>query len=93
MTFLERNLPEFALAPDADRYDSDPATDVYNLEDYEGIVFILAEGAGGTGTVKIQVEECDDVVPTNSTAIAFNYRLLTSANSSDSSCFLVTCGL
>lgn len=66
-----------ALQPDADRYNGDPATDIFNMKLYEHICFILMEGAGGTGTVKIQVEECDDATPSNSTAIAFNYRVAT----------------
>lgn len=79
-TFMQNNLVAMALAPDADRYDSDPATDVYNMKDYDEITFIVVEGAGGTGTATITVEECDDVTPTNSTAIAFDYKTATTAN-------------
>lgn len=71
------------LAPDADRYNTDPATDIVSLKRASRAVFIIAEGAGGTGTAKIQVEECDDVTPTNSTAIAFRYRTLTTAGGLD----------
>ncbi len=75
MIFTEQHLVVPALYPDADRYNSDPATDVFDMRLYDHITFILTEGAGGTGTVKIQVEECDDTTPSNSTAIAFNYRV------------------
>jgi hypothetical protein len=75
--FTEEHLVVPALYPDADLYAADPATDIINTKNYDHVTFILTEGAGGTGTVKIQVEECDDTTPTNSTAIAFNYRVAT----------------
>lgn len=64
-----------ALVPADDRYNTDPATDVYTLKEGEHICFWLEEGAGGTGTVKIQVEECSDVTGANNVAIAFRYRI------------------
>lgn len=81
--FLEQNLVAVGILPDADLYAADPATDVFNLAKYECITFILVEGAGGTGTVKIEVEECTTAAGANNTAIAFNYRLLSSAGSAD----------
>ena len=67
-----------ALAPDADRFNSNPATDVYSLAEYERITFVLAKGAGATGTATLTVESCDDVTPTTTTAVAFSYRAQTS---------------
>lgn len=75
MSFTGRHLPVFALAPDADRYNTDPATDVLNMAGYGQVTFILQEGAGGTGTVKIQVEECSALDGSGATAIAFRYRV------------------
>lgn len=75
MIFTEKNLPVMALAPDADRYNTDPATDVVSLAKYEHATFILFEGAGGTGTVKIEVEECTAADGSGNTAIPFRYRL------------------
>lgn len=75
MIFTEQNEVSMALAPDADLYAADPATDVYNMKYYDHITFILNEGAGGTGTVKIEVEECTSKAGAGNTAIAFRYRL------------------
>jgi hypothetical protein len=76
MDFIGQNHVAWALMPDADLYDPDPATDVFNLKQYGHITFILFEGAGGTGTVKIEVEECTTAAGANNTAIAFRYRLM-----------------
>lgn len=73
--FHENHLPVFALAPAADRWNGSPATDVINMALHDEITFIVMEGAGGTGTTTFTVEECDDTTPTNSTAIAFKYRV------------------
>ncbi len=80
MLFTQRHLPVFALAPDADRYASDPATDVINMANYRHVTFLLIEGAGGTGTATITVEECTALDGTGATAIAFNYRLAATAD-------------
>ena len=71
----QSDLPVFALAPDADRINTDPATDIINMADYQHCDFYWMEGAGGTGTATLTVEECDDVTPSNSTAIGFRYRV------------------
>lgn len=71
----DSNFPVTVLQPDADRYDSNPASSCVNLKNYEGVTFLLAEGAGGTGTVKIQVEECTAAAGTGNTAIPFTYQV------------------
>ena len=76
---LDRILPVFALAPAADRYNLDPATDIIALKNYEGVAFIILHGVGTTGTVVVTIEECDDVTPTNSTASGFSYKQYASA--------------
>jgi|SRR5262245_8639515 len=72
-----------ALVPATDRYNTNPATDVFNTKDYSHITFIVEEGAGGTGTVKIQVEACSAAAGTGNTAIAFNYRLVADTATAD----------
>lgn len=72
---MQNSLPVFALAPDADRYNANPATDIINMADYTHCNFFLHEGAGGTGTVKLIVQACDDVSATATTDLAFRYRV------------------
>jgi len=73
------------LAPAADRYNSDPATDIVNAGRYDRIVFLLFQVTAGTntGTATITIEECDDVSASNSTAIAFKYLANVAAGTSD----------
>jgi hypothetical protein len=76
--FVNHFLPVLALAPDADRYAGDPATDVFSLKEFREITFILQEGAGGTGTATITIEECDGFTPSEpdgAVAIPFRYQL------------------
>ncbi|HLF03971.1 MAG TPA: hypothetical protein VI855_01990 [Dehalococcoidia bacterium] len=64
------------IDPVADAFDNAviPASDVYNMEGYEKILFMIYIGVGATGTQTWTVEACDDVVPTNVTAIPFWHR-------------------
>ena len=64
-----------ALAADADRYNGDPATDVFNLGLYEKIAFSVLHGAGATGTVTVTVEACSANDGSDAEAIPFQYRL------------------
>lgn len=83
-TFSEMNkIVPLALAPDADRFDADPASDVIFLTKAKGVCFVVAEGAGGTGTATITIQACDDATPSNTSAIAFRYRTLTTAGGLD----------
>lgn len=75
----ENVLPIMALAPAADRYNTNPATDVISMKNYQRISFFIQEGAGGTGTAKITAEACDDFTPSNTTQIPFSYRLAQNA--------------
>ena len=61
------------LAPSADLFDSDPATDVVSMKHYDRLAFMLI-GVATTGTAVVTVEECDNFTPSNSTAIAFSVR-------------------
>lgn len=80
MVFTYENQIVTVLQPIGDRYNTDPATDVISLAKYGHATFLIAEGAGGTGTVKIEVEACDDLTPSNAAAMAFNYRVATSGD-------------
>jgi len=42
-----------------------------------GIVFEMTKAVGATGTSTITVDACDDVTPSNTTAVAFYYRAST----------------
>lgn len=77
MAFSEKNFPVNVLAPDADRFNADPATDIVNLGEYNRATFIITVGVGATGTTVVTTEACDDTTPTTATAIAFRYRIST----------------
>ena len=47
-------------------------SDVWSMAEYNHATIIVGLGVTGAATT-VTVEECDDFVPTNSTAIAFNY--------------------
>lgn len=81
--WFEGNLPVCALLPDADPFAGNPATDVYNMKLYDRIVFIIIEGAGGTGTYTPTVEECTAADGTGATAIAHKARTCASAGTAD----------
>lgn len=71
----EEMAPVTVLQPVADAYNGDPATDIVNLQYFRRALFMLMEAAGGTGTVKIQVQACTNNAGGSPEAIAFNYRL------------------
>lgn len=71
----QSDLPVIFLAPDADRWDTDPATDIVNMSDYARCDFYITEGVGGTGTTKLIVRSSDDVSASNTTDLAFRYRV------------------
>jgi hypothetical protein len=62
------------LDPVADVFDSTQTSDVVSMKDWNRILFAIYIGVGATGTSTITVEACDDVVPSNTSAIAFRYR-------------------
>jgi hypothetical protein len=59
------------LDPIADAFDGTVNSDVVSMRDYGRARFIIHQGVGATGSSTLTVEACDDVVPTNTTAIAF----------------------
>lgn len=68
------------IAANEDIFAGDPASDVLNLAKYESVIFIISKNAGAQGTATITVESCDDVTPSNTTAVAFHYKVSTSGN-------------
>jgi hypothetical protein len=76
---LERGHFEGGLVPVADFLvnGAGVSSDVINMQKYEFVRFILFWGVGLTGTNTLTIEACDDVVPTNKTAVPFWYRVST----------------
>ena len=62
-----------ALPPVADVEDTSFDSDVVNAQG-GGVLFIYQTGANAGGDSTITVEACDDVTPSNQTAVPFVYR-------------------
>lgn len=75
MNSLQSKHEVIGLPPAADRYNTNPAGDVVSVENFSEFMAHLIEGAGGTGTAKLQIEACDDFVPTNTVAVDFKYQV------------------
>lgn len=73
------------LAPSADLYNGSPSTDIINMENYDRVVFLLFQktSTGNSGTATVTISEVDNVLGSNSTAIAFKYRKNESAGTAD----------
>jgi hypothetical protein len=76
---IGRFAQEFAtvlgLPPQADAFATAGESDVVNATDAEEVIFRLLLGAAADNVNTITVEACDDVTPSNSTAIPFTYVL------------------
>jgi hypothetical protein len=73
---LERGHLEVGILPVADAFDTtNGSSDVINMKDHNRIRFIYFWGVGATGTVLFTVEACDNVTPSNVSAIPFWYRI------------------
>jgi len=68
------------LDPVADAFAGTVASDVVNMQGHESVMFVIYKGVGTTGTSTITVEACDDVTPTNTSAIPFHYRAITTGD-------------
>jgi hypothetical protein len=68
------------LAPVADGLAGTVASDVVDVSGHQSVTFYLIKAAGATGTSTITVEACDDVTPTNTTAVPFYYRAVTATD-------------
>lgn len=62
------------LDPIADAFSGTVRSDVVNMEEFHNCRFIIYRGVGATGTSTITVNACDDVVPTNRSAIPYKSR-------------------
>jgi hypothetical protein len=69
------------LAPAADRFNANPATDVVNLGLADSLTAIVSHSGGTTGKAKIQVEACSAADGTGAEAVAFRYRRMTTGAS------------
>jgi hypothetical protein len=68
------------LDPVADAFDTAQYSDVYSMRRHGHITFVIYKGVGTTGTSTITVEACDDVTPSNTSAIAFKYQAVTTGD-------------
>ena len=78
--FSEENHAVLALAPSADALAGTVYSDVISMKHAARIAFVLIKGDGATGTTAVTLEECDDTTPSNSSAIAFEYKVCTSGD-------------
>ena len=77
---LERFKFAKGLDPVADAFSGTVRSDVYSLRDHGRILFVVYVGVGATGSSTITVNACDNVTPSNRTAIAFWYREITTGD-------------
>ena len=68
------------LDPVADAFSGTVATDVVDVSNHGGAMFLIYKGVGTTGTSTVTVEACDDVTPSNTTAVPFYYKAITSTD-------------
>ena len=68
------------LDPIADAFAGTVYSDVYSMRGYGNILFVIYAGVGATGTSTLTVEACDNVTPSNTTAIVFWYREMTATD-------------
>lgn len=69
------------LEPKADGLSGTVVTPCVHMENLEDLLGLIALGAGGTGTTKIQVEACTLSDGTGNEAIPFKYKSSTSGDS------------
>lgn len=63
-----------ALAPDADRYNTDPTTDRVRCPNAGKVQFLVTEGAGGTGTAALTVSCFAAATGGSGTAVTFRHK-------------------
>lgn len=66
------------LDPVADAFAGIVSTDIVSMRGHKTVEFIIHKGVGATGRSVITVEACDDVTPSNTTAVPFRYQPITS---------------
>lgn len=80
-TMLQNLHPVKGLDAVADAFATTVYSDVVNMKNWESVMFILHKGVGATGTSTLTVQACDDVVPTNRSAVPFYYKTFLTSNS------------
>ena len=68
------------IAANEDIFNGNPSTDIVNMELYNDAYLLIIKSAGATGTATITCGSCDTVVPGTATAVAFEYKACTSAD-------------
>lgn len=68
------------LDPIADGFAGTVGSDVVNMKGNAGATFVIYKGVGTTGTSTITVEACDNTTPSNTTAIPFHYKAITTGD-------------
>ncbi|OPZ79965.1 MAG: hypothetical protein BWY79_00084 [Actinobacteria bacterium ADurb.Bin444] len=79
MIFTQENHVVCGLDPIADAFAGTIASTIVDVRNYDHVTFLVYGGVntGGTGKSTWTVLACDDTVPSNTHAIAFRYRELT----------------
>ena len=73
LNMLEKLRFSQGLPPVADFGAAGVSSDVVDMSGHNKVMFVIQRGVGATGTGVLTVEACDDVTPTNTTAIPFRY--------------------
>jgi hypothetical protein len=78
----QRVHPVIGLNAVADAFAGTVYSDVVNASGYSKVVFLVHHGVGATGTSTFTVLAGDDTAdpPTNSTAIPFHYKVMTTSD-------------
>ena len=79
-TMLDNIHAVKGIDPVADFNDTTQSTAVVNMSGFNNVLFVYYKGVGTTGTSTLTVEACDDIVPTNTTAVPFFYKKVTSTD-------------
>jgi hypothetical protein len=73
--------PIKALAPAADRWNTDPVTDSINLKNHNRLTFLVYQEGGTTGKATVTVLASSDDARTGAVALPFRYRKMTTGTS------------
>ena len=69
------------VAKGEDIFEGNPSTDVINLKNAQGVLFVIATGNNaGSGAATITVSACDNTTPSNTTDIAFKYQTISTTD-------------
>ena len=80
---LDERLHVVGLASPVDTTSTTVESDIVNLKGYHAVEFLVYFGTITGDSVVVTLEECDDVTPSNNTAIVFKYRKSGATGTSD----------